>query len=429
MIEHRNSLYKPRAKCRLGKYTLKKKLGSGSYCQVWKAFDNIQKIDVALKIPLSREAKSDSHQKLFNEINVLSTLAHPNIITIKNADIIDGLPIISMELYQKCLEECQRPMGLARLYRIIAQVLDALAYLHKNKILHCDVSPTNIFLCSKDKVVLGDFGNACKFKKRRDLSDDYGTPGYVAPEQAYGLPTYSSDCFGIAIIMYEFIAGALPQWPFNWPLPGLSRFQSRTDRKMSDLIKKAFQIKSSMRFQDAGEMLNAFLEVIPEDIKKTVQPLANPKDWKALRTKSFIALYENILGDFFACPKCGQPVSEKMSFCLWCGNDHIVNKHTKFPLTCPDCEKGILPEWKYCPWCYGVGFKSSTTKITKGFKYHDCCEHCEKGIMAFMKYCPWCHHKIKHKWKATHLPHKCKKCHWPIDHNYGKYCPWCGNAN
>ncbi len=70
--------------------------------------------------------------------------------------------------------------------------------------------------------------------------DDFGTPGYVSPEQAYGRPTYQSDCFAVGLILYEFITDVLPRWPFRWPLRGQKRFRRIVKPEQMAILREEF---------------------------------------------------------------------------------------------------------------------------------------------------------------------------------------------
>ena len=131
---------------RLGKYKLEKLLGQGGSCEVWKAKDCVEGISVALKTPLMDVNGERDNQTLFHEIRLVSKLKHRHIMPIKNADIIDGHVILATELSVSTLEDRSRPMSPKRIISIIFQVLDGLAYAHRNHLVHCDVTPGNIFL-------------------------------------------------------------------------------------------------------------------------------------------------------------------------------------------------------------------------------------------------------------------------------------------
>jgi serine/threonine protein kinase len=213
---------------RLGKYRLSQYLGQGGSCEVWKARDTVESIWVALKIPLADVHGKRDNQALLREIKLVAQLRHQHIMPIKNADIIGGQAVLATELSVGTLDDCSKPMSTRRIISIIAQVLDGLAYAHRKRMVHCDVTPSNIFLFPNGRAALGDFGIGLKLQGRMTTVDDFGTPGYVAPEQAYGRPTFRSDCFAVGLILYEYLTGVLPRWPFRWPPRGCKRLREKT---------------------------------------------------------------------------------------------------------------------------------------------------------------------------------------------------------
>ncbi|MHC4076277.1 MAG: serine/threonine-protein kinase, partial [Planctomycetota bacterium] len=236
----------------LGKYRLDKCLDTGGACEVWKARDSIEGIWVALKIPLVGINGQRNNQALLKEIRLLAQLRHPNILPVKNAEIIDGYAVLATELSAGTLRDCCRPMSAKRIISITAQVLDGLAYAHRHRMVHCDVTPNNIFLFFDKRAALGDFGISLKLKGRLSTIDEYGTPGYVAPEQAYGRPSYRSDCFAIGLILYEYITGTLPRWPFKWPLNGYDRLKERTSVAFVKFMQKSLSVEPVRRFANAS---------------------------------------------------------------------------------------------------------------------------------------------------------------------------------
>jgi len=390
---------------RLGKYRLEKLLGTGGSCEVWKARDCVEDILVALKIPQVDVTGKRDNQRLFREIRLVAQLRHPHILSVKNADIIDGHAVLATELSFRTLEDCSKPMSLQRIMSIMVQVLEGLAYAHRRRLVHCDVTPGNIFLFPDGRAALGDFGISLKIKGRMQTIDDFGTPGYVAPEQAYGRPTHRSDCFAAALILYEYITGFLPRWPFRWPPRGLGRLKEKTNLSMVKLR-----------------------EVMPKVFLKGVGKSESKKkpDWQKLRRQAFIRRYKKVFPVLFRCVDCGEPVAESMMICPWCGsNRNRFDSRSRFSHICPRCHKGVLPEWRFCPWCYGAGFKSPSSARSKGVRYNSQCKYCGGKMMRFMRYCPWCHRKVRRPWKVRIFPDVCKHCRWPVDSSFWNYCPWC----
>jgi serine/threonine-protein kinase len=414
---------------RLRKYRLASLLGKGGSCEVWKARDCVEGIWVALKIPLLDMNGRRDNKDLLHEIRQVSGLRHEHIMPVKNADIINGHVVLATQLSAKTLDDCSRPMSVRRIIHIMSQVLEGLAYAHKRRLVHCDVTPGNIFLFGDGRAAMGDFGISMHIKGRVVTSDVYGTPGYVAPEQAYGKPTYRSDCFAVALILYEYITGVLPRWPFRRPMRGSKRLRARTNRVFADFIHKALAVDPVRRFANAGEMLEALIESTPKQFRNGYHKTKrNGKSggWKKLRREAFIKRYGKVLAAEHKCSTCGEPVAESMQICPWCGSDrNRFDSNSRFEHICPDCHRGVLAEWRYCPWCYGPGFDSPSEKTTAGARYQSKCSHCGGKLMRFMRYCPWCRRKVLKRWRVTAFPEICSRCCQPVDTDYWTYCPWC----
>ena len=414
---------------RLGKYRLARRLGEGGYCEVWKARDTVERIWVDLKIPNLGSAGKRDNQAVLREVSLIAQLRHPHIMPLKNADIIDGHAVMATELSVGTLADRSKPMGLGRILSIVTQVLDGLAYAHHHRLMHCDVTPGNIFLFPDGRAALGDFGIGLEFKGRMVTIDEFGTPGYVAPEQAYGRPTYRSDCFAVALILYEYVTGFLPRWPFRWPLRGYERLRSRTNSALVKLLKRALAVDPQQRFSNAEQMLSALLEAMPRGLKNGLSKrfVSRKKaNWVQMRREAFTSRYKRTFPAFLACVECGEPIAESMLLCPWCGSGrNHFDSRSKFSHVCRRCHKGILPEWRFCPWCYGAGFKSPSTVRTVGVRYSSRCRHCKKPMMRFMRYCPWCRRKVIKPWHVRPFPEVCGRCGWSVDSTFWNFCPWC----
>ncbi|MHC4757819.1 MAG: protein kinase domain-containing protein [Planctomycetota bacterium] len=414
---------------RLGKYRLIKRLGEGGTGEVWKARDTVEGISVALKIPMMDVNGARDSKVLYKEIRLVTKLRHRHIMPVKNADIINDHIVLATELSPRTLDDCSKPMSTSRILFIIGQVLEGLAYAHRHHLIHCDVTPGNIFLFPNSRAALGDFSISLKLQGRMETIDDYGTPGYVAPEQAYGRPTYRSDCFSAALILYEYITGTLPRWPFKWPLRGHKRLVERTSAKFAKFMRQCLAVDPDKRFRNAEEMLNAMHESTPKWLMNKYKMKARPKirgNWRQMRREAYIRRYQKVLFSGLRCRDCGESIDERMQICPWCGSTrNKFDSRSKFSHICHRCHKGVLPEWKYCGWCYGAGFESPSKKRSKGMRYHSECKHCGGKLMRFMRYCPWCRRKVIHQWQVSPFPEVCGACGWPVDSSFWNHCPWC----
>ncbi|MDT8300290.1 MAG: serine/threonine-protein kinase [Sedimentisphaerales bacterium] len=413
---------------RLGKYRLVKSLGEGGTCEVWKARDCVEGIWVALKIPLVGLNGLRDNQKLLREIRLVAKLRHPHIMPVKNADIIDDHAVLATEISAGTLDDCSRPMSVRRIISIIMQILEGLAYAHRNRLVHCDVTPGNIFLFPNGRAVLGDFGICMKLKGRMKTIEDFGTPGYVAPEQAYGYPTYRSDCFAVGLILYEYITGTLPRWPFHWPTRGYERLHERTNLSIVKFMKQSLTVEPAKRFANAEKMLTALSQSLPKNLQ-TAFVLKNTDkklDWCKIRRGAFLKRYSKVLNPVFRCVNCNEPISESMLLCPWCGTDrNRFDTTTQFDRICPRCHKGISNEWHYCPWCYGSGFETHPSERKNSIRYYAKCKYCKGKLIRFMRYCPWCHRKIRQPWHLRPFPEICGRCGWSVDSTFWRCCPWC----
>jgi len=414
---------------RLGKYRLQKRLGMGGYCEVWKARDIVEGITVALKIPQADMNGQRDNQNLLREVRLVARLRHPHIMTLKNADIIEGHAVLATEMSVGTLADRSKPMAPRRILAIVAQVLDGLAHAHKNRMVHCDVTPGNIFLFPDGRAVLGDFGISLRVQGRMATIDEYGTPGYVAPEQAYGRPTYRSDCFAVALILYEYLTGHLPRWPFKWPPRGRQKLLKVANPPLVALMRRALAVDPDIRFANAQQMLDALRLAVPNVTDNQSNAKARPVRkpcWRQIRRDAFIKRYGRIFPVRFRCVDCREPIAESMTICPWCGSHkNHFDTRSQFRHVCRRCHKGVLHEWRYCPWCYGAALKNPATTKTTGLRYHDRCKYCHGKLMRFMRYCPWCRRKVRKPWLVSPFPEVCTACGCSLDSSFWNFCPWC----
>jgi len=300
-----------RRNLRLGKYRLSTRIGRGGYSEVWKARDCVEGIWVALKIPQADINGRRDNQAILREVRLVARLRHPHIMPVKNAEIIDGYAVMATELSAGTLDDCSRPMGVRRIVSVITQVLDGLSYAHSRRMVHCDVTPGNIFLFDDGRAAIGDFGIGLRIRGRMETIDEFGTPGYVAPEQAYGHPTYRSDCFAVGLILYEYITGVLPRWPFTWPPKGYRRLRMKTSGDFADFIKKSLAVDPGRRFAGAKQMLAALRLALPKSLRQSAvaQRVSGRRpNWKHMRREAFIKRYARVLSDLCRCVDCGVAV-------------------------------------------------------------------------------------------------------------------------
>jgi eukaryotic-like serine/threonine-protein kinase len=248
-----------KARQRLGKYRIEKRLGHGGFANVYRAMDTIEGVRVALKIPHADIITDEVLADFRREVRLAVQLEHPNILPLKNASFIDKHFVIALPLGEKTLSErLEKRMALSTALEYAEQLLEAIAFAHHQRIIHCDIKPENLILFPDGRLKLTDFGIA-KVAQKTVRGSGTGTVGYMAPEQAMGKPSLRSDVFSAGLIIYRMLTGQWPEYPFDWPPPGYDRLRGRVHPELIAVLRKAIQLSPRKRYRDAEQMLKAFL--------------------------------------------------------------------------------------------------------------------------------------------------------------------------
>ncbi len=420
---------KLRVRQKIGKYRILGRISSGPLADVYRAFDTIQKMNVALKIP-----KIDGlagHDEVLHEVRVATKLRHPNILSVLNASFIDDRFVIAMELGDESLaDRIERRTSLSRSLDLAGQGLAALAHSHEHKIIHCDIKPENFILFPGNQLKLADFGFA-KISLRTLKASGSGTIDYIAPEQAMGRPKFQSDVFSMGLVLYRMFSGKLPEWPFDWPMIGHDRLEARLRPELIAVLKKAIQLDPKKRYATAVEMQSDFLRSHSHTRKQKRPKSKNgnrSKSWRQLQWRQFQSQFRKALDTHHHCRRCEGPVAESMKACPWCGIENpSLGCESRMPSSCPRCERGVKNDWEYCAWCYGPGFVEETSRRYPDKRYAAHCANtrCRGPLMPFMRYCPWCKSKVRRVWKLKGSRDSCRACGWGIAKEFWNYCAWC----
>ena len=419
-----------RARQRLGKYRILGRIASGPLADVYSAYDTIQKIKVALKIP--NEGDDVGREEILHEVRVATKLSHPNILSVLNASYIDDHFVIAMELGNESLaHRIERRTSTARALDLASQGLLALSHAHEHKIIHCDIKPENFILFPGDRLKLADFGFA-KLSRRTLKASGSGTIDYIAPEQAMGRPKFQSDVFSMGLVLYRMFSGKLPEWPFEWPLAASDKLEARVRPEVISVLQKSIQLDPKKRYRNAVQMQAEFARAQSHARKqkkaKTRTGNRPGTSWRQLQWREFQRQFKRQLETHHQCRRCEGPVSESMQACPWCGFDNPARgAESRMPSSCPRCERGVKNDWDYCAWCYGPGFEEESTRHYPDKRYTARCgnKRCRGPMMSFMRYCPWCRTKVREPWKLKGSKATCKACNWGIAREFWNYCAWC----
>ena len=202
-----------------GRYELFERVGEGGMSVVYKAKDKLLNRFVAIKI-LKPEFINDHKfiDSFRRESQAAASLSHPNIVNIYDVGREGNIHYIVMELIQgKTLSDYikeQGPMPYPKVIALSKQIAAALAFAHKNHIIHRDVKPHNVMITPNGTAKITDFGIAKAVNAATIVDNTEGIIGsvhYFSPEQARGgYVDEKSDIYSLGIVMYEMLTGRVP---------------------------------------------------------------------------------------------------------------------------------------------------------------------------------------------------------------------------
>lgn len=260
---------------RIGRYEVQAILGQGAMATVYKALDPLIERIVAIKtVPIARlkEEGPEFEARFLREAQSAGRLSHPHIVTIYDVGETEDVAYIAMEyLDGPTLREImdRGPMPLDLALDTARQMAEALAFAHRNGVIHRDVKPANVVVTGQRGMVkLTDFGIAHLASSERTQSGlMLGSPRYMSPEQAMGREIDGrSDIFSLGALLYEMLSGkyafdgdSLPSILYrvvNENPPALSRQRAAVTPELERLVARMLAKNPADR-PDAREVAEA----------------------------------------------------------------------------------------------------------------------------------------------------------------------------
>ena len=260
---------------RAGNYQILGEIGRGGMGVIYRARQRHSRRIVALKRVLSYHADSlETLARFRREAEAAASLDHPNILPIYEvSEGEDGLPFFSMkfapggslvEAGSALRDEPRRSVAL------MAKVARAVHYAHGQGILHRDLKPGNILLDGRGEPLVSDFGLAKWLDTTSDVTRTltiFGTPGYIAPEQARGPAaklTSAADVYSLGAILFVLFTGRPPflgehalaviQQAAEKPAPKLRALVPKVDRDLETICARCLEREPQARYHSAGDL-------------------------------------------------------------------------------------------------------------------------------------------------------------------------------
>src|SRR5437667_3985054 len=259
----------------LGNYEILEEIGRGGMGVIYRARQRHSRRIVAVKRVLSYHADShETRERFRREAEAAASLDHPNILPIYEvSESEDGLPFFSMKfatggsLHDAAPSLRSEPR---KCLQLMAKVARATEYAHGRGILHRDLKPGNILLDHRGEPMVSDFGLAKWIDANKDLTKSlttFGTPGYIAPEQAERTAddlSPAADVYSLGAILFDLLTGRPPFLGGNafsvirqaaeTPAPKLRSLAHSHDRDLETVCARCLERDPKARYQSAGDL-------------------------------------------------------------------------------------------------------------------------------------------------------------------------------
>jgi len=265
---------------RLGRFRVDAIIGSGGFAWVYKGYDPELDIPVAIKVLKPQYAGEEEFETRFRrEASTAAKLRHPNIIRILAVGREGPAVYFVMDYLATGLDQRLDIMGMmpeALLIRLGMDVAAALAFAHREGVIHRDVKTDNILFDGHGNAIVADFGIAravSGYVEQTGTNMVVGTPQYFSPEQARGQPLDGrADLYSLGVTLFKAATGTLPFQGEDWyeiarqhveELPPKPRaFNPALSRETEHVILKCMEKNPADRYPTGDALHTALVQLL-----------------------------------------------------------------------------------------------------------------------------------------------------------------------
>jgi serine/threonine protein kinase len=242
-------------------YEILNLIGRGGMGSVYRARQRSLDRMVAIKTIVEDDGDPAFAERFVREGRALARLSHPNIVTVHDFGVSNGMFFLVMEHIDGVnLRQAidARAFDPADALRIVEQVCNALQYAHARGVVHRDIKPENILLTEDGTAKIADFGLAKLLDANRQqvtltaTRQIMGTVAYMAPEQIDNSAAvdHRADIYSLGVVFYELLTGHLPLGRFELP----SQRVAGVDQRIDPVVMKTLSRSPGDRFQSASDL-------------------------------------------------------------------------------------------------------------------------------------------------------------------------------